>query len=605
MIFGSISLLKSLCSVNFESMEKNCGINDNDSSSECTPQKDDTKSLSVLSAKAMTAEVGYFNGGNSGEGTSVVASCSHGIASSTGDNKTTSNKYAVDADLKTSTIKGDVSRVVEEGFEFKTESSSSNSSHENLSVSCQDKIHEDLEAKSCQNSTNKIISNTAIVDVNGETVGISSKKDEKVKETAEQIESLQLLGLEKTERQEESSPALVLESGDEHQTAANWSPVLYKFDLNDDIKETEAAESVFSNHKLNELEPITVVAKIGVPVGSPRIPLQFDGKLGWRRSAATSAFRLAENKRISDHCNSLNKGQSLSCRGIDLNIAIAADNLATESAHIVLPSELPPKECSVEVSSKQSKRVIFDLNCQSENDDNHPKSVIRGFNLNDKFYAEDTDSDVYPSGQSSQLSRNRVPVGAVDCSKATAKPSTYDCMSPAYWVDLSSMPGLTHVHAQPFLLASPGLFTSGRQMHPVVPLLSQVALPGIYGSTINGSSPPVYSPIILPPLSDQNGVTVVPQTLHLQENTQKLSPSGYTSPRPGFVLSSGVTSSEYKKWGVNTKEVFDPGRNTLFDERMKSVKQVALPPASMKRREPEGGLVSCSFTLDGRARRIT
>ncbi|GMH00342.1 hypothetical protein Nepgr_002181 [Nepenthes gracilis] len=676
-------------------MERKSAGDDNAFSIDCTSQNDDTECPPVPTLRDMTVEVSCTSG-NCAEGTSVEASSSHELASSSDENKIASERNSGDAELvkksservystQLTSIKSDVSsetgptlkknrkelgnrgaavsRIIEEGFKLKTEFSSSNSSNVILSGSSQSKSHENVSTPEAKSSKNCITSSKApecrahavefpqrtsggssIDDVSCETVRISSidsvdaQKGENLKETAGQIKSSMLLCSEFTEQSQDSPSLLATESRDDlkerdpsqiapntgHVATTNQSPHLHDFDLNEDMGTTEevacpeqtSSESVSTFKKMSTSEPIAVVAKIGVPIGLPRAPLQFDGELGWR-SAATSAFQPAKikisrrNKITSGNCKSLNAGHSLNCRGIDLNIDISADNWATESTHNLVPSHIPAKKFSVDVGSK---RVILDLNCQSENDDKHPKSGILGFDLNDKLSVEDTYNDLYQSGQSCQLSINSSSIYTGGSSKGPSRQSNYDSMTPAYLVDLSSMPGFNHVQAQPLIVAASGVFTSAQQMHTAVPLQSRVAfnspaLPGIYAATASGLST-MYSPIILPHLSGQNAAIVVPpmsgsilaaypRNLHLLQSTQRSCPNGYKDLRPSFLLGSGVTSFDNGNYGENTKDFLVPARNTLVDERTKSSQQVALPPTSLKRREPEGGWDACNLTLDG------
>ncbi|GAB4861456.1 hypothetical protein Ancab_036658 [Ancistrocladus abbreviatus] len=573
---------------------------------------------------------------------------------------------------------------IDGNFKFKADSSSSNSSHAILSDSSHNNSHQErlVEVKPCKSSmngsTNKIISkvsefrektvdvglkaslSSSMDNVSGETIRLSSigsadpNKEEYLKETGEHVKPSsqqdpcentypsQSLCSKKTERYQESIPALVPQSKDdlpeqhcaqksERFAATNRSLHLYEFDLNEDMRATEVAcapklitESVSSYHKIHVSEPIAVVAKAGVPIGFPRPPLQFDGELGWRSSATTSAFRPVEikifhrNKGTDDDPCILNTGQPLSCRGIDLNIAIAGDNSGMESAHVLVPSALPTKKSSAGASSKQSERFILDLNHQSENDENNKfKSGIRGFDLNHKLSVDDSYNDVYQSGPDSQMSRSCGPVDTGACSRGTTRHPNYDSTRPAYWVDLSSIPGLAHAQAQPFLVAAPAVFTSTQQMQAVVPFQSKVTFtaqtpPGIYIGTSSSLPSAMGSPGIKPHLSGQTSASAVPQisgsvlaaypgSLHILERVQRLNPNGYTNLGPSFFLSGGVTSLENANRGATMKEFFVPSRNTLVDERMKSVQQVVASPTSMKRQEPEGGWDACSLSLDGRS----
>ncbi|GMH22404.1 hypothetical protein Nepgr_024247 [Nepenthes gracilis] len=146
--------------------------------------------------------------------------------------------------------------------------------------------------------------------------------------------------------------------------------------MNENIRRSKAAyppqqsiaESVSSYHEISDAsEPIAVVAKIRVPIGLPTTSLQFDGQPGWwiPAAAAVSVFRPPEIKTSGRNKGTSISHDSTSCRGIDLNIAIAA-----------------------ETTSKHSERVTHDLNCWGKGDgDNLPESLIQRFDLNDELSA--------------------------------------------------------------------------------------------------------------------------------------------------------------------------------------------------------------------------
>ncbi|GAB2291171.1 hypothetical protein Dimus_025430 [Dionaea muscipula] len=560
------------------------------------------------------------------------------------------------------------------------ESSSSNSSsHVILSAPHEEMmpLPLDLDGKSCKNFnlSHKASRSSSIDETSGEIVGFSSvdsvdptKSSKFLKVSKEQIKfpikqnSSDCSGTtqqKKTIPSSESGPALLRASKDDDNlpeqkpdgngiVTSNQCPYVFAFDLNEELMaESEVCsqesniESVYPYQITSVSEPVAVVAKVGVPVGLPSTPLQFAGELGWKRGgAATSAFRRAEI-RSSDRRNKgtttaenlwqqQQQQQPISCRGIDLNIAIAAaDYMAKEPAvYLPIASKLPIKESSVKIVSKQRDKYTVDLNSKSECDENHrPKSGIHGFDLNDTY------NEPWQMGQSGQLfMHNNIPSDARASSlNGTSRHSNYyDGPRPAYWVDLRAMPGFAQVQARgPFLMAAaaPGAFSPSQQMQPMVPLHPKLALPtpaaAAPGSIFTGirnnglqTAGYEYPPIIFPPLSGDHhhGGTVAPQisgsmlaaypgsVYILDGGAQRLGgPSGFTNLRPGFILNSGLTSMENASRGANIKEFLIPGKNTStsIDERVKSVQQVALPPTSMKRQEG-AGWDSYPVTIDGR-----
>lgn len=493
------------------------------------------------------------------------------------------------------------------------ESSSSNSSHLVLSEPSQNKGDElmQVEGKHCKKIKLQV-DETSI-----ETVGFSSVDSIDVRdiciETKGKTESSMKQNASddaKTEQSPEAGAAskddsLPKQNADDVVTRGQ-SPHVFQFDLNEDlVADDDPVLSQQSNSgSVSVYGPIAVVAKIGVPIGFPRTPLQFDGVLGWKRRATTSAFRPAEIRQTIQ-----NLGQSLSCREIDLNIAIGADNLATEPTCLPTTSGSHTQESSVMVGSKQSSKFILDLNSKNETYERHPKRELQGFDLNDAY------SDAYHTGQCGLSSLKQAPVDTRPASIATSRQSNFtNGPRPTYWVDLSAMPGFGHgQQAQPFLVAAaPGAFSSTQHIQTAVPFQSKFSFAT---PTAPGSMPTaMYSPVILPQLSGQNGaapgvpqmpgtmLAAYPGSIHLMDNAQRVGPNGMTNMRPSFILSTGLTSLQNVNHGASIVEFLVPGRNMSVEERVKSFHQVSMPPTSMKRREPDNGRSLRPLTIDGLSR---
>ncbi|KAI4374916.1 hypothetical protein MLD38_012852 [Melastoma candidum] len=139
------------------------------------------------------------------------------------------------------------------------------------------------------------------------------------------------------------------------------------FDLNQEVcsDDMDKAENPIS-------VPISVVpaSKIAVSSGVPSAPLQFEGILGWKGSAATSAFQAASprSSSIGDktvNAERLDGGQMFSSPRIDLNIAECGDDKADDlmlTMPIQVSSSLRSGESSVEVSSRRPEKLGLDLN---------------------------------------------------------------------------------------------------------------------------------------------------------------------------------------------------------------------------------------------------
>jgi len=189
--------------------------------------------------------------------------------------------------------------------------------------------------------------------------------------------------------------------------------------------------------------PIPVVAASKGPVILPTSPLHFKGELGWRGSAATSAFRPAEPRRTpergrtqsaEENNSPLKPGRRLI--EIDLNVADDDGNAAMDffsggnggERNIPASTSLPSGDSSVEVSStRRAERLNWDLNRLGESDDSGPalpsdwrdversgalqkpdrspsptsssRPAMRDFDLNDNLSFEDASASAYDSQQ--------------------------------------------------------------------------------------------------------------------------------------------------------------------------------------------------------------
>ncbi|XP_042378714.1 uncharacterized protein LOC121971484 [Zingiber officinale] len=146
----------------------------------------------------------------------------------------------------------------------------------------------------------------------------------------------------------------------------------YTFDLNANICSDEPECSMKNSPKLpiNVSAPVAVVAS---SKGAPEMPsLHFGGEMGWKGSAATSAFRPASPRRIPDgkRASSGPKQKSIFV-GIDLNVAESDDEVAgddpTLAKELPASSSLPSGDSCVEVGSK-TELLNLDLNRLGDED---------------------------------------------------------------------------------------------------------------------------------------------------------------------------------------------------------------------------------------------
>lgn len=389
------------------------------------------------------------------------------------------------------------------------------------------------------------------------------------------------------------------------------------FDLNEDILADEVEypkqlvnETSSSCYVVNVSAPIPVVAKSRVPLCLPMPPLQFEGQLCWKGSAATSAFRPASvshspNKRkaLSNSDDNHSSRHSQGLKGFDLNVAA--------------------EESSLEVSPKRAERPNLDLNCLSEDDHceasplvSLPRNSIRDIDLNHNQWFEDTCEDAQDSGQGSQLLRGSAMDPAVSCTGNVRQPgaSVAKPAQPAYRADLSSKQGFSHGPAQTFLVAAPGVIPGMENMrtllpsHPnmsYTPLSAQsLAHPfpynkGFYFDPTNPLATICHTGVV-PCMTDPHGTAVIPHALvsstppafpmapHLVNVAGGPGPCDVAIIRHSLDLNGGV-GSENGSRGGNAAQLFVPVGNSLVQEQMKSFQQFALPATPIKRREPDGG----------------
>lgn len=156
---------------------------------------------------------------------------------------------------------------------------------------------------------------------------------------------------------------------------ADTEKSLCNFDLNEEVslEDEDQPENPLST-------PISIVSasRASAAPGLPNAPLQFKGSLGWKGSAATSAFRPASPRRIpeGDKVHSTGGSNSSSrqrdiCLDIDLNVDDCPydqtdDQTLEKQVH---GSGLPSGESSVEVSTRVSERLEFDLNRGTDDSD--------------------------------------------------------------------------------------------------------------------------------------------------------------------------------------------------------------------------------------------
>lgn len=149
------------------------------------------------------------------------------------------------------------------------------------------------------------------------------------------------------------------------------------FDLNEDVykNEIECYAIPMANQQVRLSAPIPVVAASKGTAGFPSAPLHFEGEMGWRGSASTSAFRPAFPRKTQDSGEraSLVEGSSNGSKmkrsfpKIDLNVVDKDEDIGADPAST---KEIP----------------TLDLNCIGDSDDACPFPSTSDWRVNGTFH---------------------------------------------------------------------------------------------------------------------------------------------------------------------------------------------------------------------------
>ncbi|XP_057973182.1 uncharacterized protein LOC131161448 [Malania oleifera] len=436
-------------------------------------------------------------------------------------------------------------------------------------------------------------------------------------------------------------PQVILEKG------------LCDFDLNQDV----CCEDM--DHPVNPSTATVSVVSASRPVaapGLPAAPLQFEGTLGWKGSAATSAFRPASPRRISDGDKYLCVGGSSNSSkqrqdflDIDLNVAEGADDetgdVVVPEKQIPLSSSLPSVESSVEVSPRRSERLNLDLNRISDEGDALPSD---GRTEARRFYPRNGHQSPSPASSSSSMPPAMRNIDLNDptfCNDSSdyrprlGKPMADNVNT--YGGPKLDDPGFSlmgkrlEVSRKDFPPQSLSVLQNGRAVEPAIdPNLTRVGGVLDLGPAVPYSHPPVYGFNSLPAgpsmsfssamygpggsipyMMDSRGAHVVPQIVA----SASAIPPSYT-PQPSFIMSmTGATpglngagpsrpsfdlnsSGFFVEGGSRDlgglRQLFSPGDGRLVDEHLRAYPQSTLSSAGIgeKRKEPDGGWESYPFS---------
>ncbi|KAI3943234.1 hypothetical protein MKW92_050933 [Papaver armeniacum] len=386
------------------------------------------------------------------------------------------------------------------------------------------------------------------------------------------------------------------------------------FDLNDDVCMEEMDHPMTPTSAPSGSAPVTIVSasKAAVP-RLPMAPLHFEGELGWKGSAATSAA-FAE-KSISGSSHSSKQRQDF--RDIDLNVA--------EAKQIPATSDLHSGESSVEVSSRRAERLKLDLNRSDDNEEtpsdwkveggfvyhqrnghyspsqsssSRPSSSMRNFDLNDNpsFFEHSNDqrSDLGKSLDMNGFGGAKLddPVISilgtrVELNKKDFLPQTRSFLPNGQASEFPSSAdfargggGGNALYNDLYTLSTFWIQQRFYSRGPSMPL-SQ----GMYGSSS------VHYMV------DSRGTPVVPQVMGssflMNSTTGHMSGMNGAMPtRPSFDLNSGMTVvdvAENRDPHGGFRQLFIPGQGgVLMEDPIRPSSSQAMG-SGMKRKEPEGG----------------
>lgn len=419
---------------------------------------------------------------------------------------------------------------------------------------------------------------------------------------------------------------------------------LCDFDLNQEVCSDDMDNPVNPVNHVSTPVSVVSASRPAVAPGLPVAPLQFEGTLGWKGTAATSAFRPASPRRISDSdkttlivggTNNSSK-QRQDCLDIDLNVAESEDEKLADlipEKQIPVSSGLQSAESSVEVSPRRSERLNLDLNRISDDSDAPPSDLrmerrllynrnghrspspasssssmqplLRNFDLNDRPFLQNDTPDPGPYHGKSSQSVNPFGLPKPDDPVISIMGARVEVNRKEFIPQISCLP-----NGKSLETAMDGNLARGGGVLGLGPpaAYSNSPLFGYNGfaaaSTLSYSSP-MYGPgSTIPYMVDSRGAPVVPQIVgsaaavppsYSQPPPFIVSvagaPSAITGPlRPNFDLNSGFPTEGGNRDSLGLRQLFMPGQGRSMEEHLRTSSQPSSSSgAGGKRKEPDGG----------------
>ncbi|KAK7382941.1 hypothetical protein VNO78_28605 [Psophocarpus tetragonolobus] len=421
----------------------------------------------------------------------------------------------------------------------------------------------------------------------------------------------------------------------------NSEKSLCTFDLNEEVGSDGMDVSV--NAIATMPFPVVSASKPTQTSGLPKGPLQFEGTLGWKGSAATSAFRPASPRKNSDGEKNVSVGGNLEiskqrhdCLDFDLNVAGGEEGLIKQIGE---SSGLPSGQSSVELSPKRSSRFELDLNSIGDYGEAQPSDQrmegplfsrrngywspspasssssmqpsVRNIDLNDRPYFQ---TDLVDQGHNKSSSiveackRSKSDSPVISILGAKVEVSRRENVSQTLCLpngkNIEPAIDLALLGASGILGMGPALSYNHSTAFGYNGLTSMPALS--FSSAVYGSS---GGPI--PYMVDSRGTPVVPQvgassSTVLSSYTQppfmvsmtgtQLGLNGVGSSRPNFDLNSGFPIDGGNRDILTARQFLFPAHGRGMEEQVRTPQQSSSSGHSLKRKEPDGGWDTYPFS---------
>ncbi|KAL6873523.1 hypothetical protein ACP4OV_013605 [Aristida adscensionis] len=383
-----------------------------------------------------------------------------------------------------------------------------------------------------------------------------------------------------------------------------------------DLNENQCAEETDCNPKsilsnsVNLSTPIAVAASRGSSVFPAR--LQFEGELGWKGSAATSAFRPASPRRTPDGEKSMSVCSHKTSNVLfDLNVADSDSATSGEPlSTAILPasSDLASKDTSA--AADVSRGLKLDLNCsygdeegavtasnvpplwsrqqfngswsQPSSSSSSRQPAVRNFDLNDNMSMPDGSARVVDGSFLKTSARDSSDHSAVTImgKRIVLGQQEHDHRQQHNFLGPSAESRVPARSLQSYAHTSD---------YGIVSYPPQPSLP---------FSPAFYAPGVVPYMVDAKGAPVIPPLSglglgisHPSFSTRAIPPPstemGYFHPSMDF--NYGPSSEGSRREAGSYWPVSFQGQNMFVDERTRNMSQGGSSGLVLKRKEPESG----------------